>query len=1682
MFRFYGLLFLFFISISAQAQPDSKWQPFLQQAKADSTKASWIKAIENYKKALALLNPENFNFLASTQLSLANVFSLQLNEPDSAAKYYYASLAFYDSAQNKREFVKVLNSLKNNLYDNEKYKSHLFKYNWLEKEEQNIFVPLQNVSKISDSLAEYFIYLGKAAGLVPKTQGSVRLAAKVDSFYLNDLDVAYYIFDDVLTNETNGRIMAVAGENLDSLIKQPLYLIANAEVPQHNYESIFYKNFLNGSYFKNNYTEQLIPYQIAVNYSSPFLENVLADSLVKECLVIAEVFETMPDSIYKIKITEGKFNGHTLVSAFKNIKPSNIESFFDYVKGNPQHYSGYDGYMAEVLALWMFQTPKGPMAFLDSMLLLSNNKVALNSFQKRNQHLFNTDYYNVINKQAKKEIQQNNLPKALRISDVLIALSEAGTDTFKIALSYFNRAYFLMNPNTESLSNEWYQKSKKIFVQLNDEDNILIVNKNMQVNYNALKDYEAAGKLLDENIAISEKLYKQDKNENTAKGLAAAYSAKAKNWAFRNNKNEEISAYQMALKFSVTEKDNLVYMDALVKSYYNHNMYAKVIGEAKILIDKYLKIGEEIKAAAVMDILGFAYSSENKPDEAIAVYSKAYSIYYNNENFYNAAFVQSSKAQIFWQKFEKDSAIFYHNKSIDLKRTINDSAGIAYSYTQLAKLYKENGLLEKSNEAFLTAEQIFAELPVIKDYANLLRDRAENYASVQQYDQAIVYYEQAKKVYEQLSLFTDAVTAQIDIAFLKSQTGNLNEAERILKSIEKANESKPNFENYFYFYYTNSRIEQEFKNNTDAALACLRKSLHVAQSNRDSSNYGNIFNLLGKLFTDLDEVDSAEFYLRLAEKEFAKTQSPQRLYSLYTNFAYLNTNLSKIDSATFYYKRALSLAHKMNNLNAIASSQMNLSNIDIFFGDYGPALKTQQEILEVFLKNNESFGIGNAYLNLGNIYNRQTQFDEAIKYYNKADSVYAKVNFLRARLTPLNNAGTVYYAQGNIEKAQEQFESALKLLERFQEPSLLRTLLINMGEIYIDKKDYAAAKIILDSTLKLSVKAKDKRGIFITEWMLGRMELRLNNFTKALPHFEIAMALSLANNENFYNSAIQNDWAEALYALGNYDSAAHHWNSGIKYSKLNKSETYIWKHYSGLAKVALQKNDNETARLYLDSAITVVEGIKLRISGGEEARKIFSSGESVLELYQKMATVLKNLGRNEEALLYIEKANVENINSRLGAENKTSKEDEVALAKKQKLLSIEKETALELAKPTVRQNTEAIARLAEMQTIAEKDYLNFITDLAKKYPNRTDLQQINAREFKKERSFIPEDVALLSYLITPNELSIFVVTKDSLLIKDIPVNKLLLENKIKEYYAALSKNSATAMRGNVKIGKKESTTVAVDTLAAELYNILLEPALSSLKSQNKIAIIPSGFLSFVPFQALGKPVNNTMQYFGNEKEVFYVNRITNVTNNRAEALNGLRIIAVGNTDNSLPFAEAEVKGLIEQYPASVSFIKSAATKKNVLGQTGDYNILHLATHGILDYNHADSSYLLLAKDPLHKDDGKLHINDIYSIDNLNRFKLVTLSACETAVVKDLVDGWPISTAAAFLEAGVSTVVASLWQVDDRATGLLMQEFYKNMKTMSKVEALQKAQLYIQKMPNYSHPYYWAAFQVVGLWK
>jgi tetratricopeptide (TPR) repeat protein len=145
--------------------------------------------------------------------------------------------------------------------------------------------------------------------------------------------------------------------------------------------------------------------------------------------------------------------------------------------------------------------------------------------------------------------------------------------------------------------------------------------------------------------------------------------------------------------------------------------------------------------------------------------------------------------------------------------------------------------------------------------------------------------------------------------------------------------------------------------------------------------------------------------------------------------------------------------------------------------------------------------------------------------------------------------------------------------------------------------------------------------------------------------------------------------------------------------------------------------------------------------------------------------------------------------------------------------------------------------------------------------------------------------------------------------------------------------------------------------------------------------------------------------------------------------------------------------------------------------------LHFVAHARAVPGRPDRSGLALSivseggveSDPL------LRIYDIYSL--RIQADLVTLSACETASGTDRAGEGLVGLSRAFFQAGARKVVASLWKVDDHATLKLMEAFYASLKAgLSPAAALRAAQRSLIDSPDYSHPYFWAGFVLLGDWR
>ena len=153
-------------------------------------------------------------------------------------------------------------------------------------------------------------------------------------------------------------------------------------------------------------------------------------------------------------------------------------------------------------------------------------------------------------------------------------------------------------------------------------------------------------------------------------------------------------------------------------------------------------------------------------------------------------------------------------------------------------------------------------------------------------------------------------------------------------------------------------------------------------------------------------------------------------------------------------------------------------------------------------------------------------------------------------------------------------------------------------------------------------------------------------------------------------------------------------------------------------------------------------------------------------------------------------------------------------------------------------------------------------------------------------------------------------------------------------------------------------------------------------------------------------------------------------------------------------------------------------------ELGQYRIVHFATHGLLNGEHPELSGIVLSLvDEQGRDrDGFLRLHEVYNL--RLPADLVVLSACQTALGKQVRGEGLVGLVRGFMYAGAKGVVASLWKVDDEATAELMKTFYSRMLKdgMRPAAALQAAKVEMSRHKRWHSPYYWAAFELQGEWR
>jgi CHAT domain-containing protein len=520
--------------------------------------------------------------------------------------------------------------------------------------------------------------------------------------------------------------------------------------------------------------------------------------------------------------------------------------------------------------------------------------------------------------------------------------------------------------------------------------------------------------------------------------------------------------------------------------------------------------------------------------------------------------------------------------------------------------------------------------------------------------------------------------------------------------------------------------------------------------------------------------------------------------------------------------------------------------------------------------------------------------------------------------------------------------------------------------------------------------------------------------------------------------------AKCLYETGQYAQAKEAYDDILKLPQLYQFGGVYWVSLQDRARIAVREGDTRGAIERLKKAVESVEAQRSSIDG--EAGRIGFVGDKQA-VYQELVALLVQAGDAAAALDYVERAKARALVDMLAGQKAFSAPAGGA-ERVGELLA-----AAELPDAGARDLESPLQAVTEKRSAA----LARRAELARAAPELSSLVTVSAADASALQALLPPDETLVEYFYAGDELYAFVATRES--VSAARLDAKGLESDVAEFRKAIQEPGAARWLDPAK----------------KLYARLVAPIRERLRTPN-LLIVGHGALHYLPFNAL------------RDGGGFLVESYSIRLLPAATALKFLKagaadkpgtLLAFGNPDLGdrrfdLAFAQKEAEAVAKTMPRSRALVRRDASRTAFRKYSSDFRFIHIASHGEFDADKPLASSLLLAPDG--GDDGRLTVSDLYTM--RVDAELVTLSACETGLGKVANGDDVVGLTRGFLYAGAHTIVASLWQVDDRATSDLMTAFYRSLgKGLTKREALRAAQR--EQLARQPHPFFWAAFQLTG---
>lgn len=891
----------------------------------------------------------------------------------------------------------------------------------------------------------------------------------------------------------------------------------------------------------------------------------------------------------------------------------------------------------------------------------------------------------------------------------------------------------------------------------------------------------------------------------------------------------------------------------------------------------------------------------------------------------------------------------------------------------------------------------------------------------------------------------------------------------------------------------------------------------------DRLNEANTLNNIGIVYWKLSEFQKALEYYDRARPLLREVGNRKGEAITLNNIGLIYHGLGDLQKALEYFDRSLPERRAVGDRQGEAATLTNIGEVHRRLGELQKAIEYYEQALPLWRIAGNRRNEGLTLTNIGVVYVELGDPQKALEYYSQSLPLRRAVGDRQGEAQTLHNLGKAYASVGERQRALDYLNEALALFRAVSDRSGEAFALSSIGEAYSSSGDHLKALDYFDKSLSIRRVIGDRYGEAFTLTEIGLIYATLGEPQKALEHHLQALQLSRAVGDRNGEAKILFNIARVQRTLGNISDARTQIEAALNIIELTRAKFISQQLRTSFAASRQDYYDlyiDLLMRMHRDQPSAGHDSVALQVSERARARSLLEIlTESHADIRQDVDVVLLERERTLQKNLSVKSDQL----TRLFSGKHTQEQETAARNEVESLLG-----EYQAVEAQIRAKSPRYAALTQPQPLSLKEIQQQVLDedtLLLEYAlgeERSYLWAVTATSIKSyelpKRSVIEAAAGRVYDLLVAKADSLYsdaLTALSQMLLKPVAQElgrkRLLIVSEGRLQYVPFGALPMPVAAGPLPAASGERSSGHARTLSSDgekpgNKNWPLTADHRPLIVDHEIVSLPSASVLAMLRRELGarKPVAKTVAVLADpvfdkdDQRVSSriksqqldkqsgVKKETNKTAPPSDVERSIKESGLNSFDRLLlSRKEAELITALASKGQPFKALDFTASRTTAISPELDqYQIVHFATHSLLNNQHPELSGIVLSlvDEQGQPQDGFLRLYEIYNL-KLNA-ELVVLSACQTALGKEIKGEGLVGLTRGFMYAGVPRVVASLWKVSDKATAELMQRFYQKMLKdgMRPAAALRAAQVSMLKEKQWSAAYYWAGFVLQGEWR